>query len=181
VGADTHLLRPRYEGFEDGTPNFLGIAALDAGFDLLDDVQMPRLTAHVRELTGILLDELRALPFVRIYGPPDATARGGTVAFNVCDRAGRPLSYAVVESRARDAGVSLRGGCFCNPGASESAFALEPSRIAECFATLGADFTPEAFAECAKTAVGAVRASIGLANNREDIRRAVEVVASFGE
>ncbi|MEA2343959.1 MAG: hypothetical protein QOF63_2128 [Thermoanaerobaculia bacterium] len=187
VAADAHLLRARHEGFEDGTPDFLSIAALDAGFDLLDEVGMPRLTAHVSQLARDFADDLRALrhangtPLVRIYGPRDRRECGGAVAFNVCDRNGTPTPYSLVETRARRANVSLRGGCFCNPGASEAAFALDPTRIAACLANLGTDFTPERFAECSNTAVGAVRVSIGLANNAEDIRRAVDVVASFRE
>ena len=187
VAADAHLLRTRHEGFEDGTPDFLSIAALDAGFDLLDEVGMLRITAHVAQLARDLVDDLRALrhangtPLVRIYGPRDRSGCGGAVAFNVCDLTGTPIPYTLVETRARRADVSLRGGCFCNPGASESAFALDPARIAACIANLGSDFTPERFAECTNAAVGAVRASIGVANNSDDIRRAVDVVASFRE
>jgi selenocysteine lyase/cysteine desulfurase len=186
VAADTHYLRSRHEGFEDGTPDFLGIAGLDAGFDLLAEAGMERLSEHVSTLTVTLIDQLRALrhrngaPLVSIYGPTSTIDRGGTVAFNVCDRDGVPLPYAVVETRARQTGVSLRGGCFCNPGASESAFGLEPVRIGACLTDLGATFTPERFAACTGAAVGAVRASVGLANNRDDIQRAVDVVASFG-
>ncbi|HEX9459462.1 MAG TPA: aminotransferase class V-fold PLP-dependent enzyme [Thermoanaerobaculia bacterium] len=187
VAADEHRLRPRHEAFEDGTPDFLGIAALDAGFELLAEVGMSRLTAHVAQLTRDLLDDLRAIrygngtPLVRIYGPRDTIGRGGAVAFNVCDREGAPIPYSLVEARARREGVSLRGGCFCNPGASEAAFGLDAPRIASCFDSLGAGFTPERFAACSNTAVGAVRASVGLANNNDDIRRAVGVVASFRE
>jgi len=146
---------------------------------------MPRITAHVAQLAGEFVDDLHALrhangtPLVRIYGPRDRSACGGAIAFNICDRAGTPIPYTLVETRARRANVSFRGGCFCNPGASEAAFALDPTRIAGCLASLGNDFTPERFAECTNTAVGAVRASIGLANNSDDIRRAVDVVASF--
>ncbi|MBV8543773.1 MAG: aminotransferase class V-fold PLP-dependent enzyme [Acidobacteria bacterium] len=187
VAADAHLLRPRHEGFEDGTPDFLAIAALDAGFDLLDEVGMPRLTAHVSELARDFVCDLRALrhtngaPIVRIYGPRDRSECGGAVAFNICGRNGTPIPYTLVETRARRANVSLRGGCFCNPGASEAAFALDPSRIADCLAKLNTEFTPERFAECTNTAVGAIRASIGLANNAEDIHRAADVVASFAD
>jgi selenocysteine lyase/cysteine desulfurase len=186
VAAETHFLRPRHEGFEDGTPDFLGIAGLDPGFDLLVEADMGRLSEHVSTLTATLIEQLRSLhhrngaPLVKIYGPSNTIDRGGTVAFNVCDRDGAPMPYALVETRARQSGVSLRGGCFCNPGASESAFGLEPLRIGACLADLGATFTPERFAACTSTAVGAVRASVGLANNRDDIQRAVEVVASFG-
>lgn len=171
VAGDTHLLRDGHEGFEDGTPNFLALAALDAGFDVLDEVRMPPLTAHVRHLTGILLDGLRALPFVRLYATPD----GGTVAFNIDG-----VPYWEVEARARERGVSLRGGCFCNPGASERAFGLPPAVLIQCLEDLGPTFTPARLAACTNTPVGAVRASLGLANNEDDIGRAVEVVASFG-
>jgi selenocysteine lyase/cysteine desulfurase len=185
VAGGTHLLRPRGEGFEDGTPNFLGIAGLAAGFALLEHVQMPRLTDHVARLAGQLLNGLRSLrhdngtPVARVYGPPDMTDRGGAIAFNVCDRAGDAIPYWEVERRAREAGIALRGGCFCNPGASETAFALDPVRTASCLEHLGADFTPERFAACSDTAVGAVRASVGLANNADDVRRVVELVASL--
>jgi selenocysteine lyase/cysteine desulfurase len=186
IASGSHRLRPRHEGFEDGTPNFLGIAALDSGFDVLAEVGMERLSEHVSSLSAMLIEQLLALrhgngvPLVDLYGPPNTTDRGGIIAFNVCDREGKPVPYAFVESRARHAGVSLRGGCFCNPGASESAFGLDPARIATCFEELGASFTPERLAACSDTTVGAIRASIGLANNCDDIRRAVDVVASFG-
>jgi selenocysteine lyase/cysteine desulfurase len=179
VAADQHRLRPRAEGFEDGTPNFLGIAALDAGFDLLDDVGMPRITEHVAGLTRDLLDGLRTLRNVRIYGPREMSRRGGAVAFNVCDRSGAVIPYALVEARARRAGVSIRGGCFCNPGASEAAFGFDPTNLAAHLAGLGDDFTPDRLADRTGTAVGAVRASIGLANNAADIARLLDIVASF--
>ena len=170
VAGDTHLLRDGAEAFEDGTPNFLALAALDAGFDLLADAGMLRLTAHVKGLTQLLLDGLRALPFVRIYAEPD----GGTIAFNVDG-----VPYWDVEARARERGVSLRGGCFCNPGASEAAFGIPPSRLTRCLEDLGPTFTPARLAACSNTAVGAVRASLGLANNEDDVARALDVVASF--
>ncbi|HEX7832349.1 MAG TPA: aminotransferase class V-fold PLP-dependent enzyme [Thermoanaerobaculia bacterium] len=172
VAARTHRLRASHEGFEDGTSDFLGIAALGAGLDLLEAAQLRNLTAHVKQLTHVLLDGLRVMPHVRIYGPVDLQQRGGTVAFNVTG-----VPFGDVESRAREHGVSVRGGCFCNPGASEAAFGLRD--VAFCLDKLGAGFTPEGFAKCANTAVGAVRASIGLANNEDDIQRLLDVVASF--
>src|SRR5207253_1801150 len=47
-----HRLRPELEGYEDGTPNFLGVAALPYGFELLDDIGLDRINAHVRRLTA---------------------------------------------------------------------------------------------------------------------------------
>jgi selenocysteine lyase/cysteine desulfurase len=187
VQADTHRLRPFEAAFEDGTLNFLAVGALLHGFALLDRVGIPRIGAHVARLRDLLLHGLMALrhdngvPLVRVYGPGTTHDRGGTIAFNVVDRAGLPVPHAHVEKRCRDEGVSVRGGCFCNPGASEAAFGFEAARAARCFATLHSDFTPERFAGCLgpEIAGGAVRASIGMANNAEDIRRCLSVVASF--
>ena len=170
VKLDRHQLRPRHTAFEDGTPHFLGIAALEAGFALLEEAEMPRLTAHVERLTSIFLEGLATLP-VRIYGPTDMNERGGTVAFNIDG-----IPYWEVEKQARDANVSLRGGCFCNPGASEVAFALDAGRMEKCFGA--EDFRVERFASCLGTAVGAVRVSFGMANNEEDVRRALAVIGS---
>ena len=185
VGADVHRLHPGHAGFEDGTPDFLGIAALPAGFALLAEVGPSRLAAHVARLTRQLLDELTALrhpggaPLVRLYGPAGTAERGGTVALNVCDARGEIVPYPVVEARARDAGVALRGGCFCNPGAAEAAFGLEPHALAACLAASGDDASPVRIAACLGRAVGAVRLSLGLANNPRDVARAVAVIASF--
>lgn len=187
IGADLHRLHAGAEGFEDGTPDFLGIAALAPGFALLREVGLPRLAAHVAGLTGSLLDGLAALRhrsgtlLVQLYGPRDTRDRGGTVAFNVCDARGAAIPYPLVETRARAAGVALRGGCFCNPGASEAAFGLEPATLAACLAASPDDVSPVRIAACLGRAVGAVRLSLGLANNRCDVDRAVAVVASFAE
>jgi len=184
VGADTHRLHGGHEGFEDGTADFLGVAALASGFALLGEVGLPRLSAHVARLTGQLLDGLAALrhgggaPLVRLYGPRDMLDRGGTIAFNVCDARGQPISYTVVEARAREAGVAVRGGCFCNPGAAEAAFGLDAAGLAACLAASEDSFSIARLAGCLGRAVGAVRLSLGLANNDTDLARAIAVVAS---
>ncbi len=105
--------------------------------------------------------------------------RGGTVSFNVCDANGQPVPYTAVEERARAAGVALRGGCFCNPGAAEAALELDASRLTACLERSGDDFSITRLATCVGGAVGAVRASLGLASNLADVERAVAVVASF--
>ena len=77
------------------------------------------------------------------------------------------------------ANISLRGGCFCNPGAAEIAFDLEPPRIARCFDSLADEFTVERFASCAEKTIGAVRVSFGAANNADDVLRIVEFLQSL--
>jgi selenocysteine lyase/cysteine desulfurase len=182
-----HMLKDGAEAFEDGTVNFLGIAAVPAGLRLLEEVGMPRLGYHLASLTRLLLNELSEMrhpcgaPLVRIYGPQDGEARGATVALNILDRDGRPVDYQLVETRAAQAGVSVRGGCFCNPGAAEHAFGFPAKTSLRCLRILARDgFTTDRFRRClAGPPVGAIRVSLGLATVESDIRRFLAVVESF--
>jgi selenocysteine lyase/cysteine desulfurase len=184
VQNDVFQLKADADAFEDGTPDFLSIAALAAGFELLETIGMRRIHTHVARLTTRFLDGLDALahsdgtPAVRVYGPRTNESRGGTVAFNVLSRGGRAIPYSVVERRARDAGIAIRGGCFCNPGAAEHAFGFDARRASECLRATSGGFTIDRFAQCLgdDTAVGAVRASIGVANNDRDVDRALEMI-----
>jgi selenocysteine lyase/cysteine desulfurase len=187
VALDRSQRRATFEAFEDGTPNFLGIAALDPGFDLRHAVGAGPLLRHVQTMTARLLEGLLSLrhrggePIARIHGPSDMDARGGTIAFNILDRDGRTIPFPLVEERASNAGVYVRGGCFCNPGAAEAAFGLDPSHLSRCLDALGTAFSVPALQRCLgrETPVGAVRASTGMATQPRDIDRALEVFASF--
>jgi selenocysteine lyase/cysteine desulfurase len=179
-----HLLRAGPEGFEDGTPNFLALAALDSGFALLERTGMPRIHDHVDALGALLLERLLALrhssgrPMVVVHGPRTMDGRGATVAFNVTDARGEVIPFGIVEQRARAARVSVRGGCFCNPGAAEHAFGFEPEETRRCLerASVGG-FSVAKLAGCMPgRPVGAVRASLGLASDERDVARLIEVV-----
>jgi selenocysteine lyase/cysteine desulfurase len=184
VQRSVHLLKPGAEGFEDGTPSFLTIGALPLGFDLLDEIGMPRLGERMAQLTSALLSRLRALthrdgrPALAIYAG-DATRRGACVSLNAIDADDRVVPFELVESRAREAGVSLRGGCFCNPGAAEYAFGGPTDVVARCQDTAAAaGFTPARLRDCLEGGpVGAVRLSLGLATIERDLDRAVAVLA----
>jgi selenocysteine lyase/cysteine desulfurase len=187
VQHGTHALRDGAEGFEDGTANFLSIGAVPAGLSFLESMGLPNVERHVVGHAMTLIDELRALrhrngrPLVRIYGPLDDVNRGATVAFNILHESGSVVPYAAVEERARLARVSVRGGCFCNPGASEAAFGFPAELTAKCMAsTQASGWSIPRFAACmGGYAVGAVRASFGIASNSHDVQRLVTVVESF--
>jgi len=167
-------LKPNAEAFEDGTPNFLAMAAVSEGLRWLERLDMRAVSAHVGALTETLLERLRSLgDGIHVYGPRDGQARGGIVTFNVV-RDGRVVPYEVVEAAARELGVAIRGGCFCNPGAAEHAFGI-PAEVAR--ACLDDEFTIARFRRCLDGApVGAVRASVGVATNDEDVARLLECI-----
>jgi selenocysteine lyase/cysteine desulfurase len=183
-----HMLKTGAEAFEDGTPNFASIAAVPAGLELLGEIGLANVKRRVGQLTVHLLAELASLrhpdghAMTRVYGPTNNHARGGTVAFNVLDRFGRAVPYQQVERVALERGVSIRGGCFCNPGAAERAFGFPAAEAAACMERARREgFSVEKFGEClgGSVAVGAVRASVGIATNEADVARLIECVRAM--
>ena len=167
-------LKAGAEAFEDGTPHFLAMPAVADGLRWLENLDMCTVSAHVATLTATLLDRLRALgDRIHVYGPRDAHGRGGIVTFNVV-RDGRVLPYELVEATARELGVAIRGGCFCNPGAAEHAFGIPAHSARAC---LRDEFSVARFRQCLDGgAVGAVRASVGVATNDDDLDRLLECI-----
>lgn len=181
------ILYTNSAAFEDGTLNFLSLAAIPDGLDFLDGVGMERVNAHVMGLAGRLLAQLRELrhsngrPLARIYGPVGNEGRGGTVAFNLLDTAGAVIDCRLIEEAASAAGVSLRTGYFCNPGAAESSFELPEDEARRCYDELAGDtFTLKQFSACLQDRpVGAVRVSVGVSSNRADLERLLEILVAF--
>ncbi|HEX2202580.1 MAG TPA: aminotransferase class V-fold PLP-dependent enzyme [Longimicrobium sp.] len=189
VSAQNQVALPHVTGraFEDGTLNYLGIAAAGAGLDFMGEIGIERINAHVMGLTGVLLERLKGLrhgdgtPMARIYGPETLERRGGTVAFNLLNAEGELVDFRAVEERANAANLSLRTGFFCNPGAAEFAFEYACDDAFRCIKTLTPEtFTLQQFADCmSDQAVGAVRVSLGIASNEADVERLMEVLATF--
>lgn len=181
------LLYRNSRGFEDGTLNFLGIDAVVAGLEFIDAVGVDRVGAHVAELTARLLAGMKEIrhadgtPVIALYGPADTRMRGGTIAFNVVDPSGRVWDFRQVDDRAGAARISLRTGYFCNPGAAETALAHPDADIRRCVqGHTPESFDIEAFSDCMDhRAVGAVRASLGIASNTADVDRLVRFLGSF--
>lgn len=186
VAHDRHQLTRGHAGFEDGTPNFLSAGAILDGFDFISKHDAERLRERLRELASFFITQVQALtypdgsPLVRIYGPTNMAQRGGTVAFNILRPNGETLPYWLVEHAARDAGVAIRGGCFCNPGAAERAFDFARHDVAGCLDALGGGFTIPKLQQLLGPAatVGALRLSIGTPTVKGDIERAIAVLAS---
>jgi selenocysteine lyase/cysteine desulfurase len=178
VQNDRFLRRRGGVGFEDGTPPFLAMPAVCDGFAWLSRIGMEKVQQHVRGLTTAMLDRFATLgDRVRVYGPLDGNDRGGIIAFNLCAD-GRVVDYEVVEAAARERGIAIRGGCFCNPGAAEYAFGFDAARASECMRAR--PFSIPGFRACMNgTPVGALRASIGVATSIVDLDRLFDLVVEI--
>lgn len=188
VQGRLHRLTPREAGFEDGTLNYLSIPAVSLGLRRLGAIGIDTLATRIRCLTGWLLDQLVALrhdngrPMIRIYGPLTTDCRGGTVTLNIYDPDGHLLDYRRIEELASAEHLSLRTGCFCNPGAGETAEGLTEEDMLAGIAA-GDDLTLPRFMQIIQhrggKSAGAIRASLGLVSNFADVYRFVAFVERF--
>jgi selenocysteine lyase/cysteine desulfurase len=188
VQAQAHVLAPGEAALEDGTLNYLSIPAVEIGLRHLEAIGIGVIGERVRCLTGWMLENLLAMrhgngrPMVRIYGPTTTEARGGTVTLNLYDPQGHLLDYRRVEELAGQEGISLRTGCFCNPGAGEAAEGLTEEDMLAAL-TLGTEVNLFSFLRLMQgrghKSAGAIRVSIGLASNFADAWRFIRFVEGF--
>lgn len=176
VARPWHSLAAAEAAFEDGTPNFLSVADVHVGLDWLAAVGRPLVATRVRCLTAWFLSRLERLrhsdgsPMARIYGPATVVARGGTVAFNVLDSAGVVVDERRVAADAAVARISVRTGCFCNPGAAEAALGIDPVVLARLRRSRVAS-VDEYVRLLGLPSGGAVRVSFGIASSAADVDR----------
>jgi len=96
--------------FEAGTPPITEAIGLGAAVDYLDAVGMEAVRAHEIALTGYALGALgdRFGDDIRIFGPPEAEARGGVISFAFRDIHPHDISQILDEY-----GVCVRAGHHC--------------------------------------------------------------------
>lgn len=188
VQGRLHLLAPGEAGFEDGTLNYLSIPAVEIGLRHLERIGLDTIQTRVYCLTDWLLTGLLALehsngrPMVRLYGPATMAMRGGTVAMNFYDPDGHLLDYRRVEELAGLERISFRTGCFCNPGAGETAEGLTEEDMRAGIAA-NPDMTLPRFLQVIQhrggKSAGAIRVSLGLVSNIADVEHFLRFAAGL--
>jgi len=190
VKGDKHYYAEGHMAYEDGTVDFLNIPAVEIGLRHIREVGYDNIHERVRCLTGWLLDSLtqmrhsNGMPFVKIYGPLNTELRGGTIAANFYNIEGKPYKFHYIEDRAGEVGISLRSGCFCNPGAGEIALELDQPDLLACFSQTEHEknLTYEDFQICFDDQeTGAVRISVGIASNFKDVQTLIGFLGGFLE
>ena len=94
--------------FEAGTPPIAQAVGLGAAVEYLAGLGMEEVRRHEEELTGLLLEGLKAREYVEIYGPHEPQKRGGVVAFNL--RGIHPHDVATLLDQE---GIAIRAGHHC--------------------------------------------------------------------
>lgn len=183
VQGDKYYLADGPAAFEDGTLDYLNIPAVEIGLKHLESIGYDVIHERVRMLTAWLLENLTAMrhasgvPLVRVYGPIAAEGRGGAVTVNFFDKDGNPIDHRFIEAEANKANISLRTGCFCNPGAGEIALGISRVELDVCFHQPGHEerLSLDDFRRCIDgKSSGAVRISVGMVTNFRDVQAMIE-------
>jgi selenocysteine lyase/cysteine desulfurase len=188
-GEGWHHLSPGHAGFEDGTLDYLGLPAITVGLDHLNSVGIDTIHDRVMALAEWLLAQMTALrhsngqPMVRVFGPEDTDGRGATIAFYLLDHDGAVYDVHAVERLAGDEYISVRTGCFCNPGDGEVAHEIQAEDMEKCFDEPQVPVTFEQCHDIIRDATGkipnTVRISLGIASTFADVHRFMGFAAGF--
>jgi molybdenum cofactor sulfurtransferase len=179
VQGDKYYLADGAAAFEDGTLDYLNIPAIEIGLKHIESIGYDVISERVKTLTGWLLDNLtqmkhaNGVPLVRLFGPATTEDRGGAVTVNFYDKNNQAFDHRFIESEANKVNISLRTGCFCNPGAGEIALGISRVELDVCFTRPDHEdkLTIDDFRLCIDgKSSGAVRISVGMVTNFNDVQ-----------
>lgn len=94
--------------FEAGTPNVMGAVGLHAAMDYIDQLGFDTITPRERKLTKYLVEKMREIPHVELYGDKTGDKRTGIVAFNIAD-----VHPHDVASILDNSAIGIRAGHHC--------------------------------------------------------------------
>ena len=185
VQREYYQSAPGAAHFEDGTVNYLNLPAVEIGLRLPRPRSGSRRStpASARSAPGCSTRSARcatptAGPPRRSTGRDRGNERGATIAFNFLHPDGRVIDERYVDRVASRHNISLRTGCFCNPGAGEIAFTI--SRETLVGGEFGDGMTLDDYVHAiGLPSGGAIRASLGLASNFADLHRFMDFAAEF--
>jgi selenocysteine lyase/cysteine desulfurase len=101
---------------ESGTPNAVGLAGLEAGLRWVLEQGVAAIRAHEMKLAQMLIDGLRAIPGVTVYGTLDTTRQTATVSFNIGGMQPSEVGLRLDE----EYGIMCRVGLHCAPAAHKT-------------------------------------------------------------
>ena len=178
------FLANNHERFEDGTLNYQMIPAVKNGLEWLESIGIQTIQARVQSLGEYLANGLKTLqhsngtPVVKIFGPETFSHRGGNLIMNFYDNKGNHFPLEWIEQKANKALLSIRYGCFCNPGIDEINNAIGSEEISNYFMSHDQGDYYDMIRYLGKMR-GAVRVSVGVATVQKDLDAFIELVSSL--
>jgi cysteine desulfurase family protein len=110
---------------ESGTPNTPGIAGLLAGVRFIRQTGIEKIRAKEKALTAQLIEGLKALPGVAVYGIDSMHKRTAVVSCNLIGNDCGEVAFRLD----RDYGIACRAGLHCAPWAHKTVGTLHNGAI----------------------------------------------------
>ncbi len=166
VSQDFTLWRSPPAKEETGTPNAVGIVAIAEAAEHLSGVGMDRIEEEEKEMTRYAIERLMEIDGLTLFGPKDLTAedRLGIFTFNLKSLDHNLLSAVL----SYEYGIATRSGCFCAHPYLLDMMRVPSDRINEV--------KKQIYSGIKANIAGAVRASLGVYNTREDVNRLIEAL-----
>ena len=174
VNSLHHFLINNHERFEDGTLNYLDIPAVKIGLDYIENIGIEKINERVSSLRKYLFEKLEKLQhetgqkLVQIFGPKDHQNLGGTIILGFYNKNGVRYEFEQIEEMANGHNISLRSGCFCNPGIDETNNCLTDNELATYYSSHDNGDYKDMIKFLGKMR-GATRISVGIATTKGDI------------
>ncbi len=142
---------------EAGSPNVIGTYSLARTLQYLNRLGMNKLQEHEEKLTAYLLEKIKAVPGITVYGDGK---RVGVISFNL-----EGMPHALVGAiLCYDAGIGTRTGCFCAQNYVRQLLGLEEkAEHLKLYEENRNDLIP-----------GMVRVSLAAYNTREEVDHLLE-------
>ena len=184
VAAQNQFLANGHERFEDGTLNFNNIPAVKLGLEYIESIGINRITSRVKSLAIYLATELKKIQhdnghsIVKIFGPHDFDIKGGNLVMNFFDINEVPYPFQQIENAANKLNISIRSGCFCNPGIDEINNCITNDEISNYFSSREKGDYYDMINFLGKMR-GATRVSVGIATNKNDLDKFIMLIKSL--
>jgi len=176
------------EYFEDGTSNFIGIQAIEAGFQAIKSTigSFSLVSEHTFNLAQYTYNRLKLLEHfngnaaVQIYSKTqyeDIGRQGGIVNFNLLNSEGNHIGYSTFSRVAETENIIVRTGCFCNTGSCQLHLKLEDDILYKNYMNGHICGDNNDLVDGRPT--GSIRVSFGYMSTREDVDRLIQVIQQF--
>ena len=184
VNSPHHFLIDNHERFENGTINYLDIPALKIGLDYIETIGMTRLNERVESLMNYLQTNLKELCHnngqkqLDIFGHPNRENTGGTMIMCFKNPDGSKIGFEKIEELANEKHISIRSGCFCNPGIDETNNCISTEEMTKYFTSRESGNYSDMINHLQKMR-GATRISVGIATNQNDLDSFISFIKSL--
>jgi len=181
VAAPNSFLVNNHERFEDGTLNYLDIPAIKNGLEYIESIGIDRINNRIKHLTIGLIDQLQRLqhsngvPVVKIFGPKDTNVRGGNIVMNFYNADGSIVPFETIDIIAKEKNISIRSGCFCNPGIDEINNCITNEEMTQYFVSRDEGDYHDMVHYLGKMR-GATRVSMGIATTTKDLEIFIDLL-----